>query len=165
MLFTLVYNNPPRAVLAFRNSFLTNDDQSTFICEMMSSDLDDHEDDINCDIDFTTFVSIDSKEFQRVVEEFRNIITVYVFVTNLQVRFTCSLKEIILSQVEEQCIIGGIEDGQEIQFVITLHPSRFFNELSSQVGRVWLYRTSNARGAIFAPINSNAQFVVYFPIM
>ncbi|XP_023547578.1 uncharacterized protein LOC111806476 [Cucurbita pepo subsp. pepo] len=113
-------------------------------------------------IDFATFVSIDSQQFKYMVNMFTNSEKVDVTMRPLQVMFQSPESIMILNKEDKQCIIGGIEDGEELGFSITLSPTTFFNDLTLIVDRVWLHLTTTGVSVICAPIDLNVQIEIYF---
>lgn len=61
-----------------------------------------------------------------------------------------------------ECIIGGVQVDEQINFWIKLRPTTFFNDLTFLAERVWFYGTTKANVVIYAPIDLNAGFEIYF---
>lgn len=65
---------------------------------------------------------------------------------------------------ENQCIIGGIGESDQIIFAITLQPTELFSNFVSRSKRVWLFKSNNSlKGVIAAPLGLYARYVAYFP--
>ncbi|XP_022958852.1 uncharacterized protein LOC111460006 [Cucurbita moschata] len=113
-------------------------------------------------IDFATFVSINSQQFRYIVNMFTNSEKVDVTMRPLQVMFQSPESIMILNKEDKQCIIAGIEEGEELGFSITLSPTTFFNDLTLIVDRVWLHLTTTGVSVICAPIDLNVRMEIYF---
>ncbi|XP_023006013.1 uncharacterized protein LOC111498890 [Cucurbita maxima] len=113
-------------------------------------------------VDYGTFVSIDSQDFKRVVHEL-NAPSVNVSLTASQIKFMVPRKEIVLTRRERGCITGGIPAGETFRFSITLHPLLFFHDLSHKSKRAWLFMSVDYCTVIIFPFGIFTQFWVYFP--
>ncbi|KAL0541188.1 hypothetical protein IC582_021227 [Cucumis melo] len=113
-------------------------------------------------IDYKAFVSIDSKDFKRVVLEISAHSSVYVILSDSEAKFSNENKEIIFTKEERKCIIGGIKRRKEYEFVITLDPLLFFLDLSYQAQRVWLFMQKDLSSILVFPSGLWTQFWVYF---
>lgn len=96
-------------------------------------------------IDFGTFVSIDSQRFRRIVTECRDYF-VRVTPTHSHVRFSNEIKEFIFCKEGGECIIGGVGKGAVTEFLIPIYPTHIFYNISFQAERVWLFKSSDNRG-------------------
>ncbi|KGN51160.1 hypothetical protein Csa_008095 [Cucumis sativus] len=112
-------------------------------------------------IDYKAFVSIDSKDFKRVVLEI-NAHSVFVNLSDSEATFSNDNKKIIFTKEERKCIIGGIKKGKEYEVLITLHPLVFFLDLSYQAQRLWLFIQKDFSTILVFPSGLWTQFWVYF---
>uniref|UniRef100_A0A9I9EKS8 Uncharacterized protein n=1 Tax=Cucumis melo TaxID=3656 RepID=A0A9I9EKS8_CUCME len=70
-----------------------------------------------------------------------SIAVIVVTVTNSQVKFSVSSKEIILTEEAGDCQIIGYEGEVETRFRIILHPTSFFISLSTHSDVIWFHKT------------------------
>ncbi|XP_031744098.1 uncharacterized protein LOC116404778 [Cucumis sativus] len=154
MLFTVDMKRLLSVYLTFENN---NAKRERRRLKLLAYDLD-----LDGDIEYTTFVSIDSRDFRRIASEL-NSRSVSVTFTNSRVNFFNKNKEITFSKEENQCVIGGVEEGEEFRFIITVHPLVFFLDLSSQSKRVWFLMQRDFSCIMILPLGLWQQFWVYFP--
>ncbi|XP_023548337.1 uncharacterized protein LOC111807005 [Cucurbita pepo subsp. pepo] len=146
MYFTL-FQPLTKVLLTFQRS---SHEPKVMLCELDSLPLELEEME---QIDYGTFVSIDSQDFRRIVLEL-DVHSVHVSLTDSQVKFGASRKEIVLTKEERQCIIGGLAEGEGFEFSITLHPLAFFHELSYKAKRAWLFMSINFSTIIVFPLGT-----------
>ncbi|KAL0538103.1 hypothetical protein IC582_027100 [Cucumis melo] len=156
--FNLDHRQPPLATLTFGHDDCGED----FTGSIRVSNSKDEGD--FGDITSTKFVSIDSKQFKRIVMEFINIDKVDVVLTNSQLTFSCEFnKEITLNVEDKECIIGGVNSEERVEYSIKFRPTKFFSDLTSMIERVWFYHnTTKTNIVISAPIAFEALFIITF---
>ncbi|XP_023548338.1 uncharacterized protein LOC111807006 [Cucurbita pepo subsp. pepo] len=113
-------------------------------------------------IDYGTFVSIDSHDFRRVLLEL-NAYSVHVSVTDSRVKFSTTSEEIVFTKEERRSIIGGLREGEEVKFLITLYPWVFFHDLSYEAKRAWFFMSNDFSTVIIHFFGIYSQYWVYFP--
>ncbi|XP_023547372.1 uncharacterized protein LOC111806340 [Cucurbita pepo subsp. pepo] len=112
-------------------------------------------------VDYSLFFSIDSEEFKLLVI-WIGVNKVTATLTRSRIKFINPSGEFVLTQQERKCIIGGIREGDEIRFSITLLPIEFFNSFTSK--RVWFFKTYDSNGTlIISPMGLHAEISSYFP--
>ncbi|XP_022959415.1 uncharacterized protein LOC111460398 [Cucurbita moschata] len=114
--------------------------------------------------DYSTFVTLESKEFINIITDFEFYRYVLVTLTSSQVKFSYTRFQTIITRESGRCVIGGIEESCFIKYIITVHPMHTFCNLVRQTERVWLFKSDEAaKGVISAPLGLHARFVTYFP--
>uniref|UniRef100_A0A9I9EM10 Uncharacterized protein n=1 Tax=Cucumis melo TaxID=3656 RepID=A0A9I9EM10_CUCME len=107
MLFTIDMKRLQTIFLTFQDNKAKRERRTL---KLLAYDLD-----LYGDIEYTTFFSIDSKDFKHIVSEFNS-----------------------RSGNEDECVIGGVEEGEEFRFIITVNPLVFFLDLSNQSKRSYV---------------------------
>lgn len=74
------------------------------------------------------------------------------------------VKEYLLANIVQtgECEILGDGRQVEIQLLITLHPTLFFINLSTQAQRFVFFKTTDSRCVINVPVQPHAQYLIYF---
>uniref|UniRef100_A0A9I9EL33 Uncharacterized protein n=1 Tax=Cucumis melo TaxID=3656 RepID=A0A9I9EL33_CUCME len=131
-------------------------------------------------IDFETFVSIDSLQFRRIIKKCRDY---FVSVTprHSDVKFSNEVRDFIFPKEKDEkwvliklvwladvmmlqgageCIAEG-----KTEFLIPTYPFHVFNNIGFQSKRVWLFKSVDKLGTfIIAPVGLFAQFAIYYPV-
>ncbi|KAL0538095.1 hypothetical protein IC582_027091 [Cucumis melo] len=111
-------------------------------------------------IDFETFVSIDSLQFRRIIKKCRDY---FVSVTprHSDVKFSNEVRDFIFpKEGAGECIAEG-----KTEFLIPTYPFHVFNNIGFQSKRVWLFKSVDKLGTfIIAPVGLFAQFAIYYPV-
>ncbi|KAL0538100.1 hypothetical protein IC582_027097 [Cucumis melo] len=154
MLFTIDMKRLQTIFLTFQDNKAKRERRTL---KLLAYDLD-----LYGDIEYTTFFSIDSKDFKHIVSEF-NSRSVSVTFSDSQARFFTKSKEIVFTKEEDECVIGGVEEGEEFRFIITVNPLVFFLDLSNQSKRVWFLMQSDFSCMMVLPLGMWHQFWIYFP--
>ncbi|XP_023549339.1 uncharacterized protein LOC111807722 isoform X1 [Cucurbita pepo subsp. pepo] len=115
-------------------------------------------------INYGIFVSIDLRKFTLFGMFLNDATHVTVTISNSEVKFSRGGEEFTLEQERKECIIGGVEEGDETQFEIITNETEFFNNLSrwSKAKRVWFFKSNdNGHGVIIIPIGLYARYLIY----
>ncbi|XP_023006673.1 uncharacterized protein LOC111499328 [Cucurbita maxima] len=114
-------------------------------------------------INLETFVSIESEVFRHMVAEFRGYI-VCVLPTPSSVMFSIEVKELILDKAKGECIIEGVAEEVQTEFLIPLYPWHIFYNMTFHSKRIWLFKTFDKSTLIIAPVGLYAQYSIFFPL-
>ncbi|GAV92034.1 hypothetical protein CFOL_v3_35418 [Cephalotus follicularis] len=100
---------------------------------------------------------------QLVVVEGKDLVIdpVTVIVTDTQVRFASSHKEIVLSKEERECIIWDAEDSYFVQLLYNIPVMTSFLGASRQTDRVWLLLSDTSPAMLNFP-NTLGHIKYYF---
>ncbi|KAE8651933.1 hypothetical protein Csa_006731 [Cucumis sativus] len=117
------------------------------------------------DVDYGSFfVSMALEEFRCVVQDMENADYVRVTITSSQIKFVAPVDhwETSFTTQEGKCIIGGIEEGEEIKCGISLYPMEFYKAFTSK--RVWFFSSCDTNGLLLiAPMGVYTHISSFFP--
>uniref|UniRef100_A0A1S3C6G9 F-box protein n=1 Tax=Cucumis melo TaxID=3656 RepID=A0A1S3C6G9_CUCME len=117
------------------------------------------------DVDYGSFfVSMALEEFRCVVNDMENAAYVPVTITSSRIKFVALIDhwETSFTTKEGECIIGGIEEGQEIKCGISLYPMKFYKAFTSK--RVWFFSSCDTNGLLLiAPMGVYTHISSFFP--
>ncbi|CAK9315208.1 unnamed protein product [Citrullus colocynthis] len=114
-------------------------------------------------IDYGSFISLDLQEFRRLIVILDNTKAYVPFtITNSEFKFFLQDRTIIFTTQMNQCIIGGIKAGEEIEGGISLYPWEFYYNFTSK--RLWLFKSYYPSGiTMVAPMGLYANISSFFP--
>ncbi|XP_031737417.1 uncharacterized protein LOC116402255 [Cucumis sativus] len=116
------------------------------------------------DVDYGSFfVSMALDDFRCVVQDMEDSDYVPITIRSSQINFVVDHDwETSFTAKEGECIIGGIEEGDEINCGISFYPMEFYKGFTSK--RVWFFSSCDTNGLLLiAPMGVYTHISSFFP--